>query len=119
MMNAAGSTMRIPALFSMWVWFMPSMNEVVVKAVTAYGAGLAIPVDAVAGACCPAADGLVASDVVIAHLPFQIVPRVPRAWHRAQVLVAAGRNRRSPRTASAARTAFSRRDGGAGCLSAA
>jgi hypothetical protein len=84
---------------------MPSMNDVVANAVTAHGAGLAIPAGAGAGTCCPAADGLVASDVVIAHLPFQIVPRVPRAWHRAQVLVAAGRNGKgdlSPRTASAA-----------------
>jgi hypothetical protein len=41
--NVAGSTMAIPLAFGSPVWNMPGMNEVVADAVTADGAGLAIP----------------------------------------------------------------------------
>jgi hypothetical protein len=40
--NAAGQDDGDPALFSKWVSYMPSMNEVVANSVTARGAGLAI-----------------------------------------------------------------------------
>jgi len=31
--NAAGNTMELPALSSIWIWYMPCINEVVANAV--------------------------------------------------------------------------------------